>query len=169
MEAGLTKQREELAEVLGSYISLITKLLQDKEELTNALREKEQEVRERELEMSRELSRENEYGNRMETLREANLKLKHALDERDEQIRIDNKKLDEFLQVIHQFEEDDHKEQKRMETMMTRIQELESKSKSKEQLLSTSTIEKREAQDAKVQTLIELLESTQRENERLNE
>lgn len=34
LESALQKQREELSKMLQDYISLITKLLQDKEELT---------------------------------------------------------------------------------------------------------------------------------------
>lgn len=43
---------------------------------------------------------------------------------------------------------------------MLKIQELESKTKTKDQLMSSSFLDKSNAHDAKIQTLLELLEST---------
>jgi hypothetical protein len=51
LEAGIGKQREELSNTLQEYISLITKLLQDKNDLTNRLVERETQLKERDQEL----------------------------------------------------------------------------------------------------------------------
>lgn len=115
LEHSLQKQKDELTLMMDDYIKLITKLLKDKEHLTLALEHAQQQLAHAH---ARTQALEEECA-------QASSKVQELTRDKDHHINKTKKQIDDFLQIIEQYEEEADHEAKEAEGMRARIEQLE--------------------------------------------
>mgnify|MGYP000893401434 FL=1 len=100
---------------MQDYVQLITKLLADKEELTTALEGLEGQLVESQQRCEGLMRREGEAQGRIEVMGK----------EREEHIAKTKQQIDDFLQIIEQYEEEAEQEGREGEELRQRIAHLE--------------------------------------------
>ena len=101
--------------MMEDYIKLITKLLKDKEDLTLALEKLEEQLKANHA-RTEQLNRE---------AHDSRDKIEELTRDKDHHINKTKKQIDDFLQIIEQYEEEAEHEGKEGEQMRARIEELE--------------------------------------------
>lgn len=151
--------------MFDEYSNMIRKLLEDKETLTNQLENMRGRV---EKEQERTETVEREYEN----------KIRIIVEENNQQISSTKQQIEEFLEMIVQYEEEATQERQELEKLREKVVELEMEndrlksdssnysSKQDEDLeLTSKHIDERYAE--KIESLLDMLERLQAENEEL--
>lgn len=113
--SALSRQKQELNAVMEDYVQLITKLLADKEELTATLEKLELKMGDSQQRCYQLENSQSKVENRVEELTR----------EREQHIVKTKQQIDDFLQIIEQYEEEAEQEGKEGLQMRERITQLE--------------------------------------------